>query len=286
MKHLSPSSPPALQRRRLLAAALLLPGLSSAQQPPGALKFAVVPQSSPSDLLERWGPVLAWLSEHTGITLEFATAPDIPVFEERLAAGVYDLAYMNPYHFVEFSARPGYRALAREKGVRLEGIVVVRKDSPYRTLEELQGLTLAFPAPASFAATILVTDELQRRGIRVGRQFVKSHNSVYRAVAQGHYPAGGGVPHTLELVDPAIRDELRVLWRSRAFTSHAIATHPRISDAVRRKLWEAMRTMSQDPEGLRRLDGIGFKGFESAADQDWADVRQLRISPERSGIKR
>lgn len=265
--------------RRLYAAVLLLAlaGAACAQQT--SYTFGVVPQESASQLAANWSPVLAALSEKSGIKLSFATAPDVPTFERRLAAGEYDFAYMNPYHFVVYHAKPGYRALARAKGERLRGVLVVRKDSPVREMKDLAGATLAFPTPAAFGATLLVQAEMQRQRLPFKAAFVKSHNSVYRDVVKGLYPAGGGVPRTLDLLDPAISRELRVVWTSQPYTSHAIATRPQLDPAVRSRVLAAMMQASLEPAQLRLLAEIGFDGFEPAQDQDWDDVRRLRISP-------
>ena len=93
-----------------------------------SFSFGVVPQQSATELAKAWIPLFNTLAEAAGFGLRFATAPNIPVFEKRLAAGEYDFAYMNPYHYTVFSQKPGYRAFAREKGRRLRGMVVVRKD--------------------------------------------------------------------------------------------------------------------------------------------------------------
>lgn len=239
--------------------------------------FAIVPQQAASELAETWSPVLAWLSQKSGVQLRFATSPDIPQFEQRVAEGRYDFAYMNPYHFVEFNKAPGYNALARAKGNRIKGIVVVHKDSPIKDLKDLNGKTLVFPAPAAFAASILPRAELRRQGIDFTPKFVSSHDSVYLNVAKGLFPAGGGIQRTLNLTDEATQSNLRVLWTTPTFTSHAIASHPRISADVRARLWQAMEAMSNDPQGLVLLEKIGFKGFESGANRDWDDIRRLNI---------
>lgn len=243
------------------------------------LTVGVVPQQTASELAEKWTPVLQWLSEHSGLRLQFATAPDIPTFEKRLAAAEYDLAYMNPYHFTVFNARPGYAALARAKDERIHGVLVVRQDSLLKDLRELAGATLAFPAPASFGASVLIQAQLRRQGIAFVPQIVKSHNSVYLNVAKGYHVAGGGVQRTLDLLEPELRGQLRVLWRTPDFTSHAIASRPGLNPAFTHRLWQAMEAMPQEPAGLQRLARIGFKGFERARDKDWDDVRQLRIRP-------
>ena len=81
-----------------------------AEQGSGAssiLRFGVVPQQSATKLAKQWVPLLNYLSEKTGHTIHFATAKDIPTFEQRCANGEYDLAYMNPYHYVVFHESPG-----------------------------------------------------------------------------------------------------------------------------------------------------------------------------------
>ncbi len=249
------------------------------------LTFAIVPQQSATQLAEAWTPVLAWLSDSSGVQLQFVTAPDVPSFEQRLLAGGYDIAYMNPYHYTVFSANPGYRALARAKGDRIKGIVVVQKDSPIKSLNDLNGKTLAFPTPAAFAASLLVQSELRGRGLAFTPKIVNSHNSVYRSVAKGLFPAGGGIPRTLELLDESVRSNLRVLWETREFTPHAIASRPGLDAAVLGRLWKAMREMGADPRGQELLKVIGFTGFDQARDEDWNDVRSLKIRPEDAHLK-
>ena len=71
---------------RLSAIALLsMPIAAGAAQE--AYRFGVVPQQSATKLARTWVPFLRLLQEKTGIELRFATAPDIPTFEKRLAQG-------------------------------------------------------------------------------------------------------------------------------------------------------------------------------------------------------
>jgi phosphonate transport system substrate-binding protein len=191
--------------------ALILAGSMSSvtgagnEQGPESLSFGVVPQQSASKLAKNWAPVFEYLGRQTGTKIRFRTARDIPEFERRLAAGDYDLAYMNPYHYTVFSRSPGYRAFAKAEGKRIEGILVVRKDSPVADPHGLANETIAFPAPAAFAASVLTRAHLVREGIPFVPKYVASHDSVYRTVAKGLYAAGGGVVRTFNSVEPEIR---------------------------------------------------------------------------------
>lgn len=263
----------------VLVVSLLWAAAALAADPPAnpVYRFGIVPQQSATELARTWAPVLDALHAKTGLTLRFATAPDIPAFEQRLALGEYDFAYMNPYHYTVFHQRPGYEVFAKEKDRLLKGIVVVRKDAPYRNLTELKDQTLVFPAPAAFAATVLVRAALTQQGIAITSKFVASHDSVYLGVAKGFYPAGGGVTRTFENLDPAVRDQLRILWTTQDYTPHAIAAHPRVPAAVVERLRDAMLGLDGDPAGRAVLEDIGFKGIATARDADYNDVRALRI---------
>jgi phosphonate transport system substrate-binding protein len=246
---------------------------------PGAFSFAIVPQQAPSKLLQSWGPVLSYLSKHTGHRFVFRTAPDIPTFEDRLSSQHYDFAYMNPYHFTVFNqGDAGYQAVSKAKEKRIRGIIVVREDSPIQSISELNGLTLAFPAPAAFAASVLPRANLMAENIVFEAKYVSSHDSVYQGVAKGLYPAGGGVVRTLNATNPNIRAQLRILWTTQGYTPHAIAVHPRVPADVVAGVRKALEEMSDDETGRSALKSLKIKGFESAANADWDDVRQLNIT--------
>lgn len=260
--------------KTLLLATVMLSGFTlQAQQ----LTFGIVPQQSAKKLAAKWSPILFHVSKQSGIELRFATAKNIPTFEKRLSAGEYDVAYMNPYHYVVFSESVGYSALLKQRNKQIRGVIVVHKDSPISSITELDGNTLAFPAPAAFAASIIPRAELQKANINFTPKYVSSHDSVYLSVSKGFFPAGGGVMRTLGNMPEDIRSQLKVLWKTPAYTPHAIATLNRIDEETRSKLAEAFISLEQSPEGKALLKSINFKGFELAQNDNWDDVRSLGI---------
>lgn len=241
------------------------------------LSFGIVPQQSAKKLAKLWTPIVRHLSEKTGTTIRFATANNIPTFEERVRGGEYDIAYMNPYHYTVFSQKPGYDAIARQKNKRIKGIVVVKKDSGIQSLEELDKQKLAFPSPAAFAASVLPRAKMEQDGMEIEPKYVSSHDSVYLGVSKGFFVAGGGVMRTFNNTAPEIREKLRVLWTTPTYTPHAIAVHPRVKPETIARLKQALLAMNTDPEGQRLLKTINFKGIELAQNSDWDDVRGLNI---------
>ena len=267
--------------RTLLSALLVctfLPTLAAADEMT-KLTFGVVPQQSASKLANKWNPILKRISEETGVEISFATAPSIPMFEKKLYKGEYDLAYMNPLHYTFYSQSPGYVAIAKQADKKIRGIIVTKKDAKLTSLNDLNNSSMAFPAPLAFAATVLPTAELKSQDIQIKPHYVKSHDSVYRSIAIGLYPAGGGIERTFDLVEPETKNQLKILWKTKGYTPHAIAAHPRINASQRRQIQSAFLNLNNSEEGRELLAALQFSGIDSATDADWNDVRALNHSP-------
>ena len=132
-------------------------------------------------------------------------------------------------------------------------------------------------------ASCLPRAELRAEGIDFTPNYVKSHDSVYRAVAAGIVPAGGGVLRTFNAVDPAIRDQLRVIYRTDSYTPHAIAGLGGLPDGVRANIRDALLRISTEQPELAA--SVGMQGFQAAEDADWDDVRGLSLGPQQTGIE-
>ena len=238
--------------------------------------FGIVPQSNGSKLSKLWSPFIKYLETQTGLKFRFATSRNISTFEKRVQSGKYDIVYMNPYHYTQFSNDPGYAAFAKAKKKRLKGIIVVQKDSPYQNLNDLDDSEFAFPSHA-FAANLVPRAIMTQSNLSFSSKYVSSHDSVYRNIAKGRYPAGGGVMRTFKNTAPEYRNNLRILWTSDGYTPHAFATHPRVPKDVVEKIQKAMLNMERNPYGKSLLKKLRFKGIEKGNDQEWNDVRGLNI---------
>ncbi len=251
-------------------------GMAEAQEAnrKSVVYFGIVPQQSATKLAQVWVPVLQEISARSGLDVRFVTAKDIPAFEACLLAGAYDAAYMNPYHYVFYHAKSGYQAIAHRRDAKLQGIIVTRTDSAITALEQLSGKDVAFPSPAAFGASVLPRAEMTQKNIPFTPHYVKSHDSVYRAVAAGHMPAGGGIRRTFDNMPEDIRSQLQILHTTLAYTPHAIAVSSRLDKASADRLQDALTGIG---EGSPVFKGLGIKGFEAAEDSAWDDIRDLNL---------
>lgn len=268
-----------------LSANVLAQNLAPKSPSNKTLTFGIVPQQASNVLANVWVPLTQYLSAQTGLTIKFATAKNIPNFEQRLSENAYDIAYMNPFHYVYFAEFNEYHAIAKQANKQITGILVTRIDSNIKSILDLQDKTLAFPAPAAFAASILPRAELTLNEVDFVPRYVSSHDSVYLNVSKGFFIAGGGVMRTFNNMPEDIRAQLKIFWTTQPYTPHAIAVSQSLSVKDKVAIQTALENLHTTDIGREILKDLGMEAFVIAHDTDWDDVRNLNISKEHVKVK-
>lgn len=262
---------------RLLALlAILMPGMVA--EAAETYTFAVVPQFDQRKLFTIWKPIVEQVNKRTGIQLNLVATLTVPEFERELSMGRFDFIYANPYHVLREESRQGYIPLVRDKSP-LRGILVVAKDSPFKSAADLNGQQMAVPSFNALGASLLLRADLaQLFKVTVNPVNVKTHSSVYLYVANGLLPAGGGVEKTLREQEPAVRDLLRVLYTTREMPSHPIAAHPRVPAKVQQAVKQALLDLAKTSEGRGLLDEVPISEAVPTSMQDYAPMRNWGLS--------
>ncbi len=254
---------------------LLWAGVSAQAE---TLTIAIVPQYSPEKIYQDWRPLLDEISKNSGIKIVIQNHETIPDFEKALLKGEPDLAYMNPYHAVMAHKAASYMPIIRDKSQRLTGILVIPKDSPIQNIRELNGTTIAFPAPNAFAASLymrtLLTEKLK---LNYTPSYVQTHSNVYLQVIAGLVAAGGGIQSTLNNAPVEIRDKLRIIYTTPPVFPHPIAIHPRIKAKVRIKLQNAFLALAHQPHLAQQLENIQIPVPGKADYNEYSPLEKLGV---------
>lgn len=255
-----------------LAATAVLPSWAAE-----TYSFSVAPQFERRKLFGIWQPIVDELQRRTGSQFSLVTSLSVDAYERDVRLGQFDFVYMNPYLVPQVASTPGYLPLVRDR-TPLHGILVVRKDSPYQSVEALRDKQLAVPSRAALGASLLLRAELEREH-RVTLQVVdaKTHSSVFLHVINGLADAGGSVQKALAEQPPQVRDALRVLHTTRAAPSHALAAHPRVPAALREKVRRAFIDMSASEAGRQLLAEIPMQQPVAAENEDYRPLQALGL---------
>ena len=127
---------------RIFASTLLLFGSAHAaclgeQNTTQTFKFDVVPQLTAAKIYTTWSPLLQRIGQEAGLCFELRVSATIPEFEQKLLKGEPEFVFLNPYHAVLANQKKKYQPLLADSQDLLTGILVVRADSPIKSLDEL-----------------------------------------------------------------------------------------------------------------------------------------------------
>ncbi len=123
---------------------------------------------------------------------------------------------------------------------------------------------------------------MRAHGIVHTPQYVNSHDSVYRAVASGFYPAGGGVKSTFSSFLEKRRSQLRILYGTEKYTPYAMAALSTIPSETAKMLLIAIPKIGSSKKKIMNL--LAMKSFMLAKDSDWDDVRNLHLTSKQTEI--
>ncbi|WP_373001021.1 phosphate/phosphite/phosphonate ABC transporter substrate-binding protein [Sulfurimonas sp.] len=240
-----------------------------------AIILGVVPQQSPLKLMKVWAPIAKYLKKETGEDVILKVESSIPKFEKVLYSGGYDIAYMNPYHYVVAHKRKGYIAEVRARK-NIVGILVTNKNSSIHTPQDCKNKIFLFPAPNAFAATLLTKYELLNFfNIDINKNekklYVNSHDSVYKGVARGIGDVGGGIERTFKnLNDKETINSLVILYKTQAYPSHPFAFNPSLKNDTKKKFIKAIVNMPKD-----LLKQLSIKEMIKTDDSQYNIIRDI-----------
>ena len=240
--------------------------------------IGIVPQFEIRHIRKIWKPIFDEIEKDTGLKIKFKGSPTIPDFEKELNAGTFDFAYMNPFHMLQAEKEQGYIPMVRDVGRKLHGIIVVRRDSPIKSIKELDGKKIAFPSPNALGASLLIRANLKKDfKINFNPIYVKTHSSVYLNVLVKQTEAGGGVLKTLNQQKDNIKGALRILHKTPKVAPHPLAVHPRVSQEVRNKIKSTLIKLGESIVGQSLLAKIPMKKIGVATISDYAPLKKLNL---------
>jgi phosphonate transport system substrate-binding protein len=250
---------------------------SAAQAVGKPLRLAVVPQLTPIEMSRFWTPVVDALGR-AGVACELIVYPSIASFEPEFLKGMADLVFLNPYHMVMAHKAHGYEPLLRDTRP-LEGVLVVKADSPVQKIEQLRAQRISFPAPNAFAASLYIRSVLDKQyQLPFEPHYAQNHRDAVRQVLSGDSQAAGVVKTTLEKESAEVQRQLRVVYTTPPLSPHPLAAHPRVSRQVRSELVSVLAGLALNPDMQALMAGIQMpKPVPANYSRDYASLERLNV---------
>lgn len=240
-------------------------------------RLAVVPQLTPVEMTRNWSPIVQALAQ-AGFPCELVVHSSIANFEPEFLQGRADVVFLNPYHMVMARRAQRYEPLLHDERA-LEGVLVVKTTSQVENIQQLKGQRISFPAPNAFAASLYIRAVLERQyHLHYLPHYAMNHRNAIRQVLTDDSAAAGIVRTTLENELPEIQRALRVIYTTPRLAPHPIAVHPRLPQALRRKLTETLLELGRDPERQALMAAIQMPNpVRADYEREYAPLQRLQI---------
>jgi phosphonate transport system substrate-binding protein len=263
---------------RLTAILALLACGTAVAAEPRELTLGTVAMEIPAVMFQRLRPLADYLSREIKQPVHLRPAADLSKAVEELAEGRVDIAYLTPIAYVDAYKSGNVRILAKtvtrgRESFRL--MLVVRRNSPIRTVRDLAGKRFAFGDEAAIlqrAVTINAGIRLEELG---AYRFLGHYDNIARGVANGDFDAGilkDTSAHEWE------KKGLRILYSSPELPPYNIAVSHKLDNRVASAIQAALlRLNTANPEHNKIIKALdpGYSGFAPATDADYDIVRTL-----------
>lgn len=232
---------------------------------------------------DRWAN---WLEGRIASPVEFVQRHSYREVMEFLASGDIDVAWICSYPFVR-TREPeflGLLAVPEWKGRPLyQSYVIVRRDSPCRSFDDLKGRIFAFTDPDSnsgylYPQALLATKGRQSAEFFRMTFFTYSHVESVEAVAAG--VADGAAVDSyiwehLKQINPALVERTQVIETSPDFGFPPLVYRVGLDDRLHRAMADALMTMDRDTQGRALLDELMIDRFALHTPDLYDGVRRL-----------
>ena len=252
-------------RRVLLIVPVLLAGILAGSSAARAqdLKFGFTPVLAEAEMRAEFEPLMAYLSEAIGQTVVLYIAKDYGDLRIQMEAGTVDIGSFSPFAYVDAVKGGKIRIIAQsilDHSATYRGLVIARKDSGLRRVEDLEGKRFAFVDPKSASGYVYPRAMLLEKGVTPERFFKETtfaggHDKVIQAVLDGRADAGAIYDGALGVAkQKGLAVETLVTLASTDPIPHdAIAVRVGLDEALARKIQTGLVNVDKTEAGKRAL---------------------------------
>ncbi|WP_017813902.1 phosphate/phosphite/phosphonate ABC transporter substrate-binding protein [Paenibacillus shenyangensis] len=265
---------------------------------PKELKVQFVPSQNAETLEAKAKPLEKLLGDKLGIPIKVTVSPDYNTIVEAMASKQVDVGFLPPNAYV--LAHDNRKAAdlllqAQRYGVNDEtgqpttdkvnfykAMIIVKKDSPIKSLADLKGKKMGWQDVTSSAGYVFPAAELKAAGVDpdtdVQGVTIKGHDAAVMALLNGQVDAVAifqDARNTVKKDVPDVFEQTRVLHYTAPIPNDTISVRSDMDQAWRDKISQAFIDIGNDPEGQKIIEEIyTHVGYEKGDDKNFEPVRK------------
>ena len=215
-------------------------------------RFSPVNQYGINVTAAYWNPVIAYVSEKSGVKLQLKigrTSADTTAF---VLAQEVEFIFSN-HLFSPEREQLGWKVFGRRLTPPVHGQIIVPDESPITDLAQLAGKEVAFPGPEALVAYKFPAAQLMARKVEFKTVFGGNMDGALAQLFSGKVAAVGANSQLAEGYARREGRKYRVLWNGPAVHDLALMSSAKVPDKVHKAVAKAFVGMHADPKGREIL---------------------------------
>ena len=243
----------------------------------GTLTFGFLPLVSSEKLVQRFAPLVHYLSAALNTPVRIETAADFDTFIRRTNNEKrYDLLFTAPHLFYLAREKADYQLLVSVDAPGMSAIIVVPQKSKINTIRDLTGRKLATVDPMGLA-TLLVRKQLEEHGLDPDADLTlvktPSHNASLLSSYYGATDASSLMMPPFKVANPEVRESMRIIAVTESAPHMPISAAPWIEPECREATTLALLGMPSTVAGKEALVKAGFKRFARSLPEQYDSLK-------------
>ena len=269
--------------------------LAATCENPDSLTFAMIPTEESVAELQLYKPVTDRMAKLTGKKIEFFMPTSYASVVEGMLSKFVDVAVLGPYSYVianskdkdvevfaTYAKKPGY---LQEEGPGYKGVLVSKKGSGLKTIEDLKGRLVGLTDPGSTSGNLVPRVVFsQVIGMDIDKYFKKSvytgsHELSTVAVHQGKVDAAFVASHRFDNVvakGEVKLEDFNIIWSSPAIPQDPFVYRSPLCDDIKAKIRETFLGLKEDPNAKAFLKNVKSNTFVAMSSSDYDVIRDLK----------
>jgi phosphonate transport system substrate-binding protein len=242
--------------------------------------------------MQRHEPVVKYLTEKLGVPVKIYRTADYAGLVEAMRANQLEFSRFGPAVYslgrrvMGDKLQPVLRDVDNNGAEGYFSIVVVRADSPYKTIADLKGKSFAFADPNSTSGYAFPSFYLKEQGFDPkthfgGTVFSGSHENSVIAVQKGQFEGAAtfwtnetsGMVQRLESRNMIPKGSVRTIWTSPLIPASPFCVRADLPEALKTAITNAMLVMKDEaPEVWKTFTDGQVSRYAPAKHEDYKDV--------------
>jgi phosphonate transport system substrate-binding protein len=258
------------------------PAAGYALSPQDNLKVAIIPHRSNLGNEQAYSTFFSALRNATGFGFTWLGSKTYDDVVNKIEKAEADIGYVGPFAYVDAQDRFGVkiicRTLSEDHDEFYHSMIITRRDSMIKNLQDLKGKSFSFTDPKSTSGYLFPMAQLKASGINKEDfsevRFLKRHANSLFAVYKGHVDAGATSITAADKIDIDM-GEIRIIWQSEPIYRGLWIARKDLPEEQFDKIQQAMLQMSESNEKAAIFNELTTKGFIVGKDSDYDNVRQV-----------